>query len=168
MRAAGLCTCGALAVLATCLVTPAAAAPGLEPGVHLDPGSPAVKEYVLPLNQARQTGSASSSKRGSSTAPFGAGITPPNGGAGAGSQPSTTTRVGSHTAGHAHGKHVAGAAAPAPVPIPSSVLRAARSENSSDGSGSLFALLGGGLAILVIGGFGGTVLRHSRRPRPSG
>jgi hypothetical protein len=47
------------------------------------------------------------------------------------------------------------------------VLRAARSQGST-GNGSLLALIGGGLAILVIGGFGGTVLRHSRRPTPSG
>jgi hypothetical protein len=30
---------------------PALAAAGLEPGVHADPGSPAAKQYELPLNQ---------------------------------------------------------------------------------------------------------------------
>jgi hypothetical protein len=52
-------------------------------------------------------------------------------------------------------------------PLPSVVVRTARSPGSSNGSGSLLALIGGGLAILVLGGFGGTVLRHSRRPNPS-
>jgi hypothetical protein len=47
------------------------------------------------------------------------------------------------------------------------VLRAARTQGSSAGSGSWLALVGGGVAILLLGGFGGTVLRHSRRPTPS-
>jgi hypothetical protein len=47
------------------------------------------------------------------------------------------------------------------------VLRTTRSQGSSAGNGSLLALLGGGLAILLLGGFGGTVLKHSRRPTPS-
>jgi len=45
------------------------------------------------------------------------------------------------------------------------VLRAERSR-ASDGDGSTLALIGGGVAILVLGGFGGTVLRHNRRPTP--
>ncbi len=48
---------------------------GLEPGVHVDPGSPAAKEYVIPLTMARQTGAPGSSA-GSSAALFGAGIGP--------------------------------------------------------------------------------------------
>ena len=78
MRAAGVWICGAFAVLAVCLSpTPAAAAPGLEPGVHIDPGSPAEKEYVLPLNQARQTGGGRGSGQSSTATLFGAGVTPP-------------------------------------------------------------------------------------------
>jgi hypothetical protein len=161
MRAAGLSICGAVAALAVCLATPAAA---LEPGVQPDPGSPAEKEYVLTLNQARHTGGGSSSKGNSSSGPFGAGITPPSGGAGTGSA-SAATRPTGHGANRPGGPRAS--VAPSPVPIPSAVLRAARTQNSSAGSGSLFALIGGGLAILVLGGFGGTVLRHSRRPRPS-
>jgi hypothetical protein len=169
MRAAGVWICGALAVLAVCLsATPAAATPGVEPGVHVDPGSPAEKEYVLPLNQARQTGGGRSSGR-SSTAPlFGAGVTPPRGGggstAGSGSSPSSSAgaRTPAARRGAASGKGV-----PRPAPLPSVVLRTTRSQGSSGGSGSLLALLGGGLAILLLGGFGGTVLRHNRRPTPS-
>jgi cytochrome c biogenesis protein CcdA len=168
MRAAGVPICGALAALAVCLpATPALAAAGLEPGVHIDPGSPAEKQYVLPLSQARQTGAGKSSS--SSSGPlFGAGITPPRGGGptaspGAGPRPSTR-RAGSRTAGSASA--AGGTSASGPL-LPSVVVRTARAQGSSAGSGSLLALIGGGLAILVLGGFGGTVLRHSRRPNPS-
>jgi hypothetical protein len=39
-----------------------------------------------------------------------------------------------------------------------------RTSSSGGGDGSLLALIGGGIAVLILGGFGGTVLRHSRRP----
>ena len=42
------------------------------------------------------------------------------------------------------------------------ITRALR--ESGGGDGSTLALIGGGVAVLVLGGFGGTVLRHSRRP----
>jgi hypothetical protein len=35
----------------SCPAAPALAAADLEPGVHADPGSPAAKQYALPLNQ---------------------------------------------------------------------------------------------------------------------
>ncbi|MGI8559333.1 MAG: hypothetical protein ACR2ND_13700 [Solirubrobacteraceae bacterium] len=61
----------------------AAASPGqalaLEPGVHVDPGSPAAKEYAFPLSSARgiSGGSPGATAKGSPAAPalFGAGIT---------------------------------------------------------------------------------------------
>lgn len=177
MRAAGLSICGTLAVLAVCIVpTPAAASGGLEPGVHLDPGSPAEKQYVLPLSQARQTGQTGSARQQQGGGLFGAGITPPRGGGGGTSRGSVQSAAvpspgprgarGAHSrAGSTAAAHTTTAHASAPLPV--AVLRAARSQDSSDGSGSWLALLGGGLAIFVLGGFGGTVLRHSRRPTPS-
>jgi len=146
----------------------------LEPGVHADPGSPAEKQYVLPLNQARSTGGETPS-HSSSPRLFGAGIKPPGGGGSAGGGSRSSTRAGSGAAagkgkggraGGAGGERAGGAAAGATAPLPDAVLRASRSQGSS-GNGSLFALIGGGLAILVVGAFGGTVLRHSRRPTPS-
>jgi hypothetical protein len=173
MRATGLSTCGALAMLAIWLpVTPAAAASGLEPGVHIDPGSPAEKEYVLPLNQARQTGAGSVHGTSSSAPLFGAGITPPRGGGsapGAGSSASGSgarSRPGASSNARVAARPAGGTSAP--TPLPSVVVHTARSQASSAGSGSWRVLLGGGLAILLLGGFGGTVLRHNRRPRPSG
>jgi hypothetical protein len=147
-------------------------AAGLEPGVHVDPGSPAAKEYALPLSQGRQTGGATSSA--SSETPFGAGIKPPRsggpgsgrGGAGGGSRPRA---AGAGTPGN----QPAGRARPGSRGVQASsvllppAVRQAEDTTSSGGTGSLAVLIGGGVAILVIGGFGGTVLRHSRRPTPS-
>jgi hypothetical protein len=171
MRAASGCICGALAVLAAVASpTGAVASAGLEPGVQIDPGSPAAKQYVLQLNQARQTGE-QGSHSGSSTGLFGAGITPPGGGSAAGGGARTST--GQRATGrdvvrihHASGSTSASKPA-APVALPPAVLRAARTQGSSAGSGSWLALIGGGVAVLLLGGFGGTVLRHSRRPTPS-
>jgi hypothetical protein len=167
MRMGGLTVGGALVLLVMCLSpSPAAAAVELEPGVHVDPESPAAKEYVLPLSQARQTGATSSSKSGAAPL-FGAGITPPGGGSGGSSSGASTSghnaRGGSHASQGKSGSRD-GATAPASAPLPPGVLRATRAQGSSAGSGSLLALLGGGLAVLVLGAFGGTVLRHSRRP----
>jgi hypothetical protein len=170
--------CAALALVVACDAAPALA---LEPGVHLDPGSPAEKEYVLRLNQARQTGApAHGEGSGEGSAPnlFGAGITPPSSGgprgapsgaAGArsGREGTQNARGGSQTSGTPRARRGSRPASHATSPpLPASVLRAARSPDSA-GDGSLLTLIGGGLAILVIGGFGGTVLRHSRRPNPS-
>ena len=162
----------AAVVLATggaTLAPPAAAA--LEPGVHIDPGSPAAKEYALPLNQARETG-AGSTPSGSSETPFGAGIKPPGSGGAGGSGSASNDggspgRSSSRSAGRGPSESRShGAVGTAPT-LPPAVQRAVESPDSSGGGGSLPALIGGGVAILVLGAFGGTVLRHSRRPTPS-
>jgi hypothetical protein len=154
MRAVLTSISGSVAVLATTCSVAFGQTSGLEPGVHADPGSPAGKEYVLPLNNARQTGSES---RRSSPTLFGAGITPPSSGGSASSK-------GGHGARGASIKGTASAgSARAPATLPAAVLRAARSSTGA-GGGSTLALIGGGVAILVLGGLGGVVLRHSRRP----
>jgi hypothetical protein len=154
-----------LAAIALSGAASSAQAASVEPGVHVDPGSPAAKEYALPLNQARGTGSAPSAA-GSTQTPsegtlFGAGIKPPGSGGpprGSGSA-AGGRRPGASVAGQAQG---AGSASQ--PPLPQAVLRAAREQGSSGVDGSTLALLGGAVAILVLGGFGGTVLRHNRRP----
>src|SRR4051794_18298133 len=90
----------AAVVLATCgaTIAPQAAA-GVEPGVHIDPGSPAAKEYALPLSQARQTGAGSTPTASSETS-FGAGIKPPGSRGGGGSAPGSGGAGGSGSAGH--------------------------------------------------------------------
>jgi hypothetical protein len=152
----------ALTLLASGGVTDGARAAGLEPGVHIDPESPAAKEYALPLSQGRQTGAGSGSS-GTSETPFGAGIKPPKSGGSGGSSARKTGRR--HAERGTSGQAGAGGSQPT---LPPAVQRAVTSRGSSGGGGSLPALIGGGVAILVLGGFGGTVLRHSRRPTPSG
>jgi hypothetical protein len=155
---------GTFAMLAiSCLAVSAQAATGLEPGVHPDPGSPAAKEYALPLNQARQVGGGGGDHASSgSAALFGAGIKPPGSGGSGQADP---------RAGGTQRSTRRDASGPAPSdqssPVPAIVLRAARSQASSSGSGSILALLGGGVAILVLGAFGGTVMRRSRRSSAS-
>jgi len=145
MRVCGVSMAGVLAALAlSCACGPAEAASGLEPGVHVSPGSPAAKEYALPLNQARQTGTGAGGGAHRETL-FGAGITPPVSGGSA--------RAGTH-AGAGRSAHARGAGAAIPT-------------LTSGDNGSVLALVGGGVAILVLGAFGGIVLRHSRRPNPS-
>jgi hypothetical protein len=145
----------------SCLAASAQAATGLEPGVHADPGSPAAKQYALPLNQARQAGGGTPTTS-SSAALFGAGIKPP----GSGGSGRARSAVGN--APHGARQDASGAAPSDPdTPVPAIVLRAASSRASSGGNGSLLTLLGGAVAILVLGAFGGTLMRRSHRSLPS-
>jgi hypothetical protein len=172
MRTVGVRITATLAVLGSTFVPAGQAAAALEPGVHVDPGSPAAKEYALPLSQARGTGSTSSPQTGPEGTLFGAGITPPGSGGsprgpGAGSGRATpgANPAGPAASGKPSGRGAGAGSADAPA-VTQAVLRAAREQGSS-GSGSTLALLGGAVAVLVLGGFGGTVLRHSRRPPSS-
>jgi hypothetical protein len=159
VRAQGFSVTAALAIIAMgCLTVSAQAAEGLEPGVHTDPGSPAAKEYALPINQARQTGAGPGHAGTGSAALFGAGVKPPGGGgSGQGSSGAGNAQRGAGRDRYAVGSPNPGAS------IPAVVLRAERSQASASGSGSKLALLGGGVAILILGAFGGTVMKRSNR-----
>ncbi len=164
MRVLRVYTVGALAAFAlSCLAFPVPAL-GLEPGVHADPGSPAAKQYALPLNQARQTGAGPTGHEGSSAnVPFGTGIKPP----GAGGSSHSGTGAGQTVGGGASGPNATNADG-RQATLPSAVLRASSSQASSTGGdGSTLALLGGAVAILILGGFGGALMRRSHRSVPS-
>lgn len=152
---------GALAVIGSAVYPEAAGA--LEPGVHADPGSPAAKEYALPLNQARQTGrGAGGGGEGSSASgPFGAGIKPP--GSGGSSPPGAHADGGRPGASRARSGMPAAGGRGTQAAVPVAVLRAASPQASAGGNGSLPALLGGAAAVLVLGGFGGTLMRRNHR-----
>ena len=109
----------AIALAATWLVAGPAAA--LEPGVFVDPGSPAGKEYGVPLSQWRGAGSGHTPVGNQAPPLFGIGISPVSGSA----RPSATSRVGprqsrpGHPAGGrsgAAGASLAGAAGSLAVP----------------------------------------------------
>jgi hypothetical protein len=136
----------------------ATASSALEPGVHADPGSPAAKEYALPLAQARQTGSP---REGGL---FGAGIRrmpsrpagSHNGSSGGLALQGRISRAGKASGGSRLGGRRS--ASEAATSLPAGVENAARARASS-GTGSLLALLGGGVAVLALGALGGTILR---------
>lgn len=71
-----LAVCGALGVPGAALAQ--------DPGVHFDSGSPAGKEYAIPLAEGRAEGAGTANQRAAANTPFGVGITPPGGGGGPG------------------------------------------------------------------------------------
>jgi hypothetical protein len=172
MGVRGVSFAGVLVALALVCASPApTAAASLEEGVHVDPGSPAAHEYALALTQARHTGSGSASHSSThsehSETLFGDGIKPPRSGkpgpSGGSSKLAAGSKARSRRTTRSHGARATPTGVEAGVPV--AVLRAERS-HGSNGDGSTLALIGGGIAILVLGGFGGTVLRHNRRPTP--
>ena len=56
---------------------PAAASAQIDPGVNYDPGSPAGKEYAIPLVEGRSDGAGTTNQQKGANIPFGVGITPP-------------------------------------------------------------------------------------------
>jgi hypothetical protein len=169
MRAARVSGVLALAAVAASwqvlLVQPATA---LEPGVHVDPGSPAAKEYALPVSQARRAGEGGGGSEGTHEQLFGAGIKPPSSGSPRGGSPSGTTgghRVARKRAGASSSRSAdEGTSGASGTQPPALVRRVAGGRSSSGGGSSLLVLLGGGVVVVVLGAFAGVVLRHSRRP----
>lgn len=153
MRAAALCAFLALALAAI----GGTALAKTSPGVHSDPGSPASKEYAVPLNTARGGGGG-----GSSSGLFGSGITSsggPSSGATSGAATVTHHRIArTHPTRHTRRRHAgpppttSTAAQPAKAPATSRVL------HPSSGSGlawmagvaALVLILGGGAAALLV------------------
>jgi hypothetical protein len=158
----------------------AAAAGGnsLPPGVHVDPGSPAAKEYAIPLGKARGNGSGSNA--GVQTL-FGSGIKaqPPSGGSGSGVRSPGTARTGSRV-DRTQVKSVAGQRAATGSRARRGrvhndrPISAAASQSAADhvlgsdhgpGTGVLWMVLAGG-AVLLLGGVG-SVLAGRRLRGPS-
>ena len=61
---------------------PGVAAAEIDPGVHYDPGSPAGKEYAIPLVEGRSEGAGTTDQQKGANIPFGVGIRPPGNGGG--------------------------------------------------------------------------------------
>jgi hypothetical protein len=159
VRVSALITVAAIAAsMSAQLASPAL---GLEPGVHIDPGSPAAKEYALPVNQARVTGSGGERSGESPEKLFGAGIKPPSSGS-KGGRARYDGQPASRADAQASRSSTPGGEARAQVP-PTAVQQAT-SRSASSGGASALVLFAGGVAILVLGTFTGIVLRHNRRP----
>jgi len=150
-----------LALAATFAVMPAASArtaQALEAGVHADPGSPAAKEYALPLAQARQTGAGGSASTSASSPPFGAGIKPSSDGSGRASR----SRAGARRPGRGAGgtRRARGRADESAEAGP--IALAAEQAKEGRSNGSALALLAGGAGVLAAAAVGGTILRGGR------
>jgi hypothetical protein len=192
MRKMGVLGHALVAMLVAAGAGPTGQASALEPGVHVDPGSPAAKQYALPLTQARTTGSGATSApkhmagtthaRATHSEPalFGAGIAP-------GHSASTSARTHASRSGverrggsrerrraGAHSRHgpamttrrAASPASSAQAAAPAGYANA--SAHAPGGSDTLLALLGGGVAVLLVGALGGVILRQSHRGHASG
>jgi hypothetical protein len=67
------------AIASTALAAPGTAGAQIDPGVNYDPGSPAGKEYAIPLVEGRSEGAGTTDQRDGANTPFGVGIKPPGG-----------------------------------------------------------------------------------------
>jgi hypothetical protein len=164
MRARASAAAGVV-LIATCFGAPQAMAQSPPNGVHIDPGSPAGKQYQIPIPAARQQASGSSGTGG------GTGANPPLFGVGVGSDQSGSTANGTATSAthssrahadkrsrHTRSGHAVQRAArsPAhPTPQPTRTYKA-----SQVGSNSWLPLVVGGALVLVLGGGGGLGLRR--------
>lgn len=171
---------GAVIALVTLSIPQMALASGstLQPGVHVDPGSPAGKEYQIPVVGARTEAAGGTQGQGGSPPLFGVGVTPS--GASATSATSATSGAGqpasaasgppsgsssaTRTAGarpHPRTHTLASSSPSANDPLSAVASRAPGTSGSPAAGGSgWIALVAGGLLVLVLGGGGGLLLRQ--------
>jgi len=127
-------------------------------GVHVDPSSPAGKEYAIPLDQARRQAGGAHSAGGASGRPtlFGAGVTP-----------ASKHQPGSASPSPGSLNHPGGAGS-SPLPAaasggPASIVLSGHPAGggAGGGSGPTLAIVGGGLIVLLGGGLAGLFLRRA-------
>jgi hypothetical protein len=147
-----------------------ASPPGLQSGVHVDPGSPAGKEYQFPVVGARGETAGGAQGQGGNPPLFGVGVTPAVADAtpaAHATETSTSRATGAGVAGskstrarraHTHPKpQTVVSSSPAADPTPA--VDPPVAGGSAGGSGWI-ALVAGGLLVLVLGGGGGFLLRQ--------
>jgi hypothetical protein len=143
--------------------TALAAGGSLQPGVHVDPGSPAGKQYQIPIAAARgETSSGHGSANSSNPPLFGAGITA------ASQTPARSTAAGAstgsaraHRAARAHHRRDGSGASKLPTGATPADIGAGPA-----GDRGWLALAAGGFLVLLLGGAGTLVLRRQTRSRP--
>jgi hypothetical protein len=139
-----------------------AAAAGLPPGVHIDPGSPTGKQYQIPISGARNQTSGSTNGSTSSNPPaFGAGVTP-SGQTRATTTSSRATRSAAHTtaAGRRTRRTSRKWGAAAGPPATTQADRHTTTQANAVGSSSWLPLAGGGALVLLLGCGGGLALKR--------
>ena len=136
----------------------------VDPGVNYDPGSPAGKEYAIPLVQGRAEGAGTANQRAAANTPFGVGITPPGGGGTGGTGGGGHHHAGGNGAGGKGGKGSGGGGASGSGLSPALRSRIAHAE---DAGGTGLWTLGIALAVLLSTTLFALLLR-SRREQPLG
>ena len=140
----------------------AAAKPALSPGVQVDPGSPASKQYAIPLAQARAGGTSGGS--GSGTL-FGSGITraAPASSTPAAPRPRTPASRARRAGGPTGGDKGSGAVAQSGQVTAAPGARVPAPGRLAGGGAGIAWMLGVAALVLALGGLGGAALaRHSR------
>jgi hypothetical protein len=159
-----------LSLVATALIAlpslASAAQPGLEPGVHVDPNSPAAKEYAIPLGQARAGGTATGSDQ-----LFGSGIKPGSGGGVPPAGRPTTAAPPPSGGGTTHPQNRPNTPNKATAGTRHAPQGAAAAKQliglSQQGSGGITWMLAAAAAVLVLGALGGAaVARRNRSATP--
>jgi hypothetical protein len=99
------------AIAGATLALPAAASAQIDPGVNYEPGSPAGKEYAIPLVEGRSDAAGTTDPRKGANIPFGVGIRPPGGkgGGNGGGKPSGKHGARDDRTGHAGRRELPGA-----------------------------------------------------------
>jgi hypothetical protein len=165
---------GAVIALSVTLSIPQialASGPTLQPGVHVDPGSPAGKEYQIPVVGARTEAAGGTQGQGGSPPLFGVGVTPSTASANSSNGQPVTAASGSpagsskttRTAGDPNTRtHTVASSSPTGNgSLPAVVSRdPAGSGSPAAGGSGWIALVAGGLLVLVLGGGGGLLLRQ--------
>jgi hypothetical protein len=154
------------------VVSSPAMAAGVPSGVRVDPGSPAAKEYAIPLSQARGGGGSGSGSlfgRGVTKAPTPAASTPaPVAVVGTGTKiASRHKRAAAHrrAAGRPRVRVPAGSVAEASPRHAASRVPPGGSVAGSGGGSGIVWMLGVAALVLALGGVGSVVVgRYSRRP----
>jgi hypothetical protein len=141
-------------VVAAALAGPGVAAAAPANGVHIDPGSPAGKQYAIPLGQARAGGAQGNAAAVGSSQLFGAGITSAN----TGPTSRDTAPVEARSAQRASRPRHAPSSAAAHKRAPVAIIPVSKLVSASGNSSGVWWMLAGGLLVLALGGLGGALL----------
>jgi hypothetical protein len=145
-----LCACAGAA-----LALPGAASAQIDPGVNYDPGSPAGKEYAIPLVEGRSDGAGTTDQQKGANIPFGVGIGPAGEKGGKGGKQGAHGGARGNGSGRADGGRAAGAR-----PGESSEELAARIAAAEEPAGTAARTFLLALAVLLPAGLLALLLRQ--------
>jgi len=140
----------------------------IDPGVNYDPGSPAGKEYAIPLVEGRSEGAGTTNQRAGANIPFGVGITPPgSGGAGGGGGKNGGSRKnGAGTSRGAAPREARAGEAGASNGIPRDRRELeSRLADAESAGGTAGRTLGLAIAVLLAAGLLAVALRRRQGPQ---